>query len=637
MAEKSRADIFARRALLLAGGKLLLLAGLGGRLYSLQVSEGDRYRLMAEDNRVNLRLLPPSRGYIVDRYGEPLAVNTLNYQLNLVPDQAGDVEATLNALGRIIEIQPDDRKRILAKVKKNKRNRRGFLPVPIRQGLDWEQLSRIEVNSPEIPGVAIEEELGRRYPLGDITAHVVGYVGAVNETELTEDSDPALELPSYRIGKTGIEHKYEKALRGKVGTTEIEVNNLGQKIRELDDRRVEALPGHDIVMTLDVRLQKFIIDRLSDQHAAAAAVMEVETGDVLALVSTPGYDANLFPNGISVPDWEKIRDNPYKPQTNKALAGQYAPGSTFKMIVLLAALEAGYGSGFTSTCKGYIEFGDRKFHCWKRWGHGHVNMTRSIRQSCDIFYYELAQKLGIDRIASMARRLGLGERTGIDITGEYPGVIPTEAWKQATIGDYWRGGDTLVAAIGQGYVLATPLQLCQMAARIATGKAVTPHLTRDIFDEENVTARPVPEFEPLDLKESWLKLVRNAMNQVVNHDEGTARGSRLVDSAWTMAGKTGTSQVRRISEAERRSRVLKNEELEWLRRDHALFVAFAPYKDPRYALSVLVEHGGSGSAAAAPVARDIMLELERREQQLAANGRPSRLALGARAHGRGQG
>jgi penicillin-binding protein 2 len=382
-------------------------------------------------------------------------------------------------------------------------------------------------------------------------------------------------------------------------------------------------------MTLDVGLQQFIIDRLSDQHAAAAAVMEVETGDVLALVSTPGYDANLFPNGISVSDWEKIRDNPYKPQTNKAIAGQYAPGSTFKMVVLLAALEAGYGSGFTTTCKGYIEFGDRKFHCWKRWGHGHVNMTRSIRQSCDIFYYELAQKLGIDRIAIMARRLGLGERTGLDISGEYPGVIPDEAWKQATVGDYWRGGDTLVASIGQGYVLATPLQLCQMVARIATGKAVTPHLTRDVFEIDKVRARPSSEFEPLDIKEDWLKLVRNAMNQVVNHEEGTARGSALVASAWQMAGKTGTSQVRRITEAERRSGVLKNKDIDWLRRDHALFVAFAPYKNPRYAVSVLVEHGGSGSAAAAPVARDIVLELERREQQLAAGEWPSRLALGS--------
>ncbi|MDH5556333.1 MAG: penicillin-binding protein 2, partial [Alphaproteobacteria bacterium] len=301
MAEKSRVEVFTRRAALLAGAKLLLLGGLGGRLYSLQVLEGDRYRLMAEDNRVNLRLLAPSRGYIVDRYGEPLAVNTLNYQLNLRPDLAGDIEATLDALSRVVTISPDERQRVLRKIKKSKRK---FLPIPIRQELAWEEVSRIEVNSPDLPGIAIDPEQGRYYPQGDVTAHVVGYVGAVNENEMSKDNDPALELPSYRIGKTGIEDKYERALRGKVGTTEVEVNNLNREIRELKDRRIEAEPGHDIVMTLDVGLQRFIMDRLADQHAAAAAVMEVNTGDVLALVSTPGYDANLFPNGIAVPDWE---------------------------------------------------------------------------------------------------------------------------------------------------------------------------------------------------------------------------------------------------------------------------------------------------------------------------------------------
>ncbi|MCK5274986.1 MAG: penicillin-binding protein 2, partial [Alphaproteobacteria bacterium] len=270
MAEKSRANVFTRRAALLAGGKLLLLAGLGGRLYSLQVLEGDRYRLMAEDNRVNVRLLPPPRGYIVDRYGEPLAVNTLNYQLNLRPDLAGDIEATLDALSRVIVVSPEERKRVLRKIKKS---RRKFLPVTVRQELAWEEVSRIEVNSPDLPGIAIEPELGRFYPQGDVTAHVVGYVGAVNEDEMSKDSDSALELPSYRIGKTGIEDKFEKALRGKVGTKELVVNNLGREIEEVYDRRVEAEPGHDIVMTLDVGLQRFIMDRLADQHAAAVAVM----------------------------------------------------------------------------------------------------------------------------------------------------------------------------------------------------------------------------------------------------------------------------------------------------------------------------------------------------------------------------
>lgn len=624
MAEKSRSEVFNRRAALLAGGKLVLLAGLGGRLYSLQVLESDRYRMMAEDNRVNLRLLAPARGYIVDRYGQPLAVNTLNYQLNLVPDQTRDIEATLDALSRVIALSPDERQRVLDKVKKS---RRKFFPVMVRRELTWEEVSRIEVNSPDLPGIAIEKELSRYYPLGETTTHAVGYVGAVNETEMGEDSDPALELPSYRIGKTGIEIAYEKALRGKVGTTAVEVNNLNRVIQELVDRRVEANPGHDIVLTLDVGLQRFIMDRLADQNAAAAVVMEVNTGEVLALVSTPSYDPNLFTNGIGVADWENIRDNPYKPQTNKAIAGQYAPGSTFKMVVMLAALEAGFGAGFTTTCKGFIEFGDRRFHCWKRWGHGPVNITRSIRQSCDIFYYELSQKVGIERIAKMARRLGLGARTGIDVSGEYPGVIPDENWKMATTGDYWRGGDTLVAAIGQGYVLATPLQLAQMVARIATGRAVTPHLTRDIFDVDKVAARPDVEFEPLGLKKVSLKMVRHAMTQVVNHEEGTARGSWLVESAWKMAGKTGTSQVRRISKAERLTGVVKNKDLDWLRRDHGMFVAFAPVKAPRYAVSVLVEHGGSGSRAAAPVVRDIMLELERRELQLAAGEWPARLTL----------
>jgi penicillin-binding protein 2 len=628
MAEKSRAQVFNRRAAMLAGGKLLLLGGLTAKLYSLQVLQSDRYRLMAEDNRVNIRLLPPSRGYIVDRYGVPLAVNTLNYQLQLVPEQAGDIEATLDTLAQLIEISPEERKKVLRNIRKS---RRRFLPVPIRDELSWEEVSQIEVNSPDLPGIGIEPEQGRYYPLGTATAHVVGYVGAVNESELGEDSDPALELPSYRIGKTGIENNYEKSLRGKVGTKEIVVNNLGREIREIPDRRVEPLPGQDIVLTLDVGLQQFIIDRLSDQHAAAAAVMNAETGEVLALVSTPGYDANLFPNGISVPDWEKIRDNPYRPQTNKAITGQYAPGSTFKLASMLAALEHGLG-GFTTTCRGYIQLGERRFHCWKRWGHGPVNITRSIRQSCDVYYYELSQKLGIDRIAEMARRLGLGDRTGIDIPGEYPGVIPDEAWKMATIGDHWRGGDTLVAAIGQGYVLSTPIQLAQMAARIATGKAVTPYLTRDVFDGEKVSARPDSAFEPLNIGGTSLKMARHAMAQVVNHEEGTARGSRLTDSQWEMAGKTGTSQVRRITLAERQRGVLKNEDLEWLRRDHAVFIAFAPVKSPRYAVSVLVEHGGGGSHTAAPVARDIMLELERREQQLAAGEWPGRVALGGHRH-----
>jgi penicillin-binding protein 2 len=623
--ERSRAEVFGRRAALLAGGKFVILSALGVRLYSLQVLEAQRYRDMAEDNRVNFRLLEPPRGYIVDRYGSPLAVNVQSYRLEIVPEQTRDVAATLDTLARLIEISPKEREQILTAAKKS---RRIFLPVTVKEDVTWEQVSRVEVNAPDLPGVEIRAHETRLYPHGHASAHVIGYVGAVNEDDLNTDDDPLLELPSTRIGKFGVERQYELALRGRAGRKEIEVNALGREIREFPERRIEAESGHDIVTTIDIALQRFIIDRLADQHAAAVAVMDVNNGDVLALVSTPTYDANLFPKGISPGAWHDLVNNRYKPLTNKAVDGQYAPGSTFKLVLMMAALEAGIGPGFTTHCSGFIELGERKFHCWKRWGHGTLNMLGSIRESCDIYYYALSQKLGIGRIAEMARRLGLGSPTGVDLGGERQGNIPDADWKQAVVGDYWRPGDTLVAGIGQGYVEATPLQLAMMTARIANdGKAVTPRLTRDLFVADKVSVRPDEVFPPIGVKDYTLIMVKKAMQQVVNHEKGTARGSRLVDSAWTMSGKTGTSQVRRITKAERRNRVLKNEELEWLMRDHALFVAFAPFKNPRYAVAVVVEHGGSGSRAAGPVTRDIMLELEKREQQLVAGELPPQASL----------
>lgn len=633
--DKSRAEVFTRRAALMAGGQFALIVGLGGRLYSLQVHDAERYRGMAEDNRINLRLIEPARGYIVDRYGTPLAVNVPSYQLQVVPEQAKDLELTLDRLGRLIAVRDEDRERILREARKKRLQRRSFLPIAVRQDLSWEEVSRIEVNAPDLPGIDIKPGETRFYPYRDATAHVIGYVGAVTEDDILEDDDPLLELPSFRIGKNGLEENYDLTLRGKAGRKEIEVNALGREIQEFKDRRVEADPGHDIVLTLDIGLQRFIIDRLADQRAAAVAVMEVNGGDVLALVSTPGFDPNLFPPGISPTEWHELITNSYAPLNNKALSGQYAPGSTFKLAVALAALEAGIGPSFTTHCAQYIQYGDRRFHCWKKWGHGTLDMMGGIRESCDIYFYELAIKVGMDRIAAMAERLGLGRATGIDIAGERAGVVPTPDWKRAVIGQPWTGGETLVAGIGQGYVLSTPVQLAVMTARLATGRAVTPHLTRDLFDGDSVSARPPPDFASLEINEAWLKHVREAMNQVVNHDKGTARGSRLHKSAWKMAGKTGTSQVRRISKEERETGVIKNEELEWLKRDHALFVAFAPVDSPRYAVSVIVEHGGSGSGAAAPVARDIFLELERRELQLAAGEWPAQFARSDDGGGRG--
>ena len=624
--EKSRAQVFNRRAILLGAGQLAIFTGLGARLYSLQVLEAAQYRDMAEDNRVKLKLLEPTRGYLVDRYGASLAINIQSFRVDIVPEDARDLTATLDVLSRILEITDEDRERLLREAKK--RRHRRFLPLTVRQDLSWAEVSRIEVNVPDLPGVSIEPSQSRFFPYGGAAAHVLGHVGAVTESELRDDDDPILDLPSLRIGKIGIERQYDLALRGKVGTTELEVNALGRVKQELKNRRREAEPGHDIVLTLDIELQRFIVERLADQNAAAVAVMEVNTGDVLALVSTPGFDPNAFSEGISADLWHELVNNPYAPLTNKAIAGQYAPGSTFKIAVMLAALESGIGSGFTTHCSGYIEYGDRRFHCWKKWGHGTLNMTGAIRESCDVYFYGLSRKLGMDKIAAMARRLGLGEDTGIDIVGERSGLIPTPDWKQATLGQRWSGGETLVAGIGQGYVLATPLQLAVMVARLANGGfAVTPRLTRDLFEGAEVSARPDDAFASIGLKERSLKLVRHAMDQVVNHEKGTARGSRLVDSAMTMAGKTGTSQVRRISRAERLRGVFKNKDLPWRRRDHALFVAYAPVDEPRYAVAVIVEHGGGGSRVAAPVARDIMQELERHELQVAEGGAPTRLAV----------
>lgn len=628
--DKSRADIFSRRAAIIGGGQLAVLLGLSGRLYTLQVTEAERYRFMAEDNRINLRLLEPTRGYLVDRYGAPLAVNIQSYRVEIVPEQVRSLKETLDALGQVIEVTAEHRKRVFRDAKKA---RRTFFPLTVRQDLSWEEVSRIMVNAPDLPGVDIVEGQTRKYPFGNSTAHIIGYVRAVDEDEIDDDSDPLLQMPSFRIGKSGIERQYELALRGKAGRKEMEVNALGREIQEFEERRVEASPGHDIVLTIDIELQRFIIDRLADQNAAAVAVMAVDTGEVLALVSTPSFDPNLFPNGIGPTDWKKINENPYKPLNNKAITGQYAPGSTFKLAVMMAALETGIKTDFTAHCSGYITYGDRRFHCWKRRGHGTVNMMGSIRESCDIYYYELAMKVGMDKIADMATRLGLGAHTGIDLPGERQGVVPTPDWKRAVLGQPWAGGETLVNAIGQGFVLTTPLQLAVMSARLATGRAVIPHLTRDLFDGEAVANRSVPEFPRLDIDERWLKLARKAMDQVVNHEKGTARGSRLRPSKWTMAGKTGTSQVRRISKEERETGVIKNKDLDWLQRDHAVFISFAPVDTPRYAVAVLVEHGGGGSRAAAPVARDIMLQLEAREARLAAGEWPANKAPAATSGG----
>ena len=470
--DQLRYKSFTRRGLLLGGGQALLVSALAGRMYYLQVVESDRYRTLAEDNRINLRLLAPPRGRILDRFGVPLAVNVQNYRVVLVREQIPDLDATLTALSQVIELTDLDRDRVLHEAK----TKRAFVPIQVRGHLTWEQVSQIEVNAPDLPGVSIEVGDTRFYPAGEAITQALGYVAAVSEEELT--GDPLLELPDFRIGKHGIEREHDLALRGAAGTSQVEVNAVGRIIRELPSRRQDAVPGREAILTIDAGLQRFTHGLLAKEKSASAVVLGIEKGEVLALASAPSFDANDFSLGISSAQWSKLINDPLSPLTNKATAGLYSPGSTFKMIVALAALEAGIKTSEMAFCTGMLKLGNAKFHCWKRPGHGWLDMRGGIKQSCDIYFYELSKQVGIERMADMAARFGIGIETGIDLPGERAGVMPTKAWKEANIGEPWQLGESLVAAIGQGFILATPLQLAVMSARIASGKAVVPRLTR---------------------------------------------------------------------------------------------------------------------------------------------------------------
>ncbi|PHS78660.1 MAG: penicillin-binding protein 2 [Rhodospirillaceae bacterium] len=602
--DTERHKFFSRRALMLGAGQGALMCALVGRMYFLQVVEAERYKTLADENRINFRLLAPPRGKIVDRKGQPMADNQQNYRVVIIPEQAGDVDRTLNMLSLIVPLSAGERRRISREVKR----KRAFVPITVRENLDWSDVARIEVNTPDLPGIFIDVGQSRHYTFGPQTAHVLGYVASVSEKELT--GDPLLELPGFRIGKAGVERIYDLALRGAGGSSQVEVNALGRVIRELNRR--EGQPGAEVRLTIDLQLQRFVTERLGDQ-SAAVVVVDVHTGEVLSLVSTPSFDPNAFNTGLSQAEWESLVSNPKAPLTNKAIAGQYAPGSTFKMVVALAALEKGVINADSHVfCNGKVKLGNATFHCWKRGGHGSVDLKKALEQSCDVYFYEVARRTGIERIAAMARRLGLGSRLGIDLPGEKSGLIPSNEWKKGAIGTPWQLGETLIAGIGQGYILTTPLQLAVMTARLANGgHEITPRLTKDKITKDSITPFAKAEQNSIGLIPEHLKLVLEGMIQVVNSPTGTAFRSRIKDDTQRMAGKTGTVQVRRITKAERETRVFKNSELPWKERDHALFVGFAPYDNPRFAVSVVVEHGGGGSSTAAPIARDILEEVQR--------------------------
>ncbi len=602
--DRDREKLFGRRVAMLAGGKLLLLSALVGRMYYLQVVESERYKTLADENRISLRLLPPPRGRIVDRFGVPMAVNRKNYQVVVVPADTGDVEATLDRLGKIIPIGENERRRIRREV----RRKRWFVPVTVRANLNWREVARIEVNAPDLPGVMIDVGQIRYYPHGEETAPVLGYVAAVSEGETT--ADPMLQLPGFRIGKAGVEKTYDLVLRGSGGSSQVEVNALGRVIKEL--RRREGQPGAEIKLTVDLKLQRLVSERLKDK-SAAMVVLDVHSGAVLAMASTPSFDPNAFNKGLSAEQWKVLSSNPRAPLINKAIGGQYPPGSTLKMAVALAGLAKGSITPASKFfCSGFLKLGNTKFHCWKKGGHGTLDLEGGIVQSCDVYFYELAKRVGIERIAAMAHRLGLGYLSGLDLPGERQGLVPSREWKLAEVGIPWQMGETLLIGIGQGYVLATPLQLAVMTAQLANGgNKVVPHLTQDMVTPDGVVPRPPREPSSLGISPAHLKIIHRALAGAVNSPLGTGYRSRIGEAGYEMGGKTGTVQVKRISKAEREHGVRKNNELPWAQRDHAMFVGFAPVEAPRYAVTVVVEHGGVGASVAAPIGRDILLAAQR--------------------------
>ena len=592
--DNDKGKVLIRRSLIMALIKFLLLMVIIARLYYLQVYQADRYKTLADENRISTRLLVPPRGIIFDRNGVTIASNQQNFQALIVAEQAPNVQETLDAFKKIMPLSEAEEERIKKDLKRN----RSFVPIKIRDNLSWEEVSRIQLNAPDLPGIVIDEGLTRYYPFGAGMAHILGYVSSVSDKDVKDD--PLLEVPGFKIGKSGIEKYLEKALRGESGNLKLEVNAYGRIMKEIE--RVDGIPGKDVQLTIDSRLQQKAFE-LFGEESGAAVLLDVHTGEILAFVSAPSFDPNMMTQGLSTEDWNALLHNERNPLTDKAISGQYSPGSTFKMIVALAALEAGVIKPETRTyCAGKMFLGNHAFQCWKKEGHGHLNVVEALQHSCDIFFYETAQKLGIEKIADMARRFGLGSKINIGLENEKAGLIPDKEWKLRRFGEPWQQGESLISGIGQGYILTTPLQLATMTARLVNGGYEIKPTFLKVSDGEK------SKIKKIDVSPANLELIKEGMYAVVNKPGGTAWRSQFDYHGQRMGGKTGTTQVRRITMKERREGIKKESELPWRLRNHALFVGYAPHDNPKYAVAVLVEHGGGGSSVAAPLAGKILRE-----------------------------
>ncbi|GBQ24400.1 cell division transpeptidase FtsI [Gluconacetobacter sacchari DSM 12717] len=590
--------VFTRRALVVLGAQMAAFGLLGHRLYGLQVLEGDHFARMAENNRVSRRLIAPPRGRVVDRFGIAVASNKVNWRALLLPEETSDIPGTLDRFSALVPIEARDRARIEREV----RHKRRFIPVLLHDFLSWDDMARIELNAPSLPGVLIDVGTTRNYPFGPLMAHVVGYVAPPGDKDVAQDQTMA--LPGMRVGRAGIEQTQDGLLRGQVGAVEVEVNAVGRLMSELS--RDEGQPGDEITLTVDSGLQQAVLGRIGDQ-SASAVVMDCRNGEVLAMVSNPSFDPSLFDSGVSQAQWQEWTSDPRTPLINKAVAGVYPPGSTFKPAVAMAALKAGTLSPTDRIfCPGYLDVGGTRFHCWSRYGHGSITLREGLKYSCDVFFYEVARRTGMDAIAAASHSFGLGTNLDIELPHTRAGLIPTPEWRRAH-GQHWNGGDTIVSGIGQGFVQVTPLQLATYVSRIASGRAVQPHLVRSVSGRL-ADGTDSAHWPALDMPEPFLAQLRAGMYAVVNEERGSAPKARLDIPGVQMAGKTGSAQVRHVSRALRESGHFDSSALPWEYRPHALFICFAPYDAPRYAAAVVVEHGNAGAAVAAPLARDIMTD-----------------------------
>jgi penicillin-binding protein 2 len=620
-----KSKLINRRMFLLTAAKAVIMVGLVGRLISLQINQATKYKSLSEKNRFREWKLAPERGIIKDFFDQELASNEPLYQAHLVPENTKNLNNLFVRLKGILNIT--DKK--ISYIKKKIRKQKPWEPVILADNLNWSEFSRLNLFLHELNGVEPIVSIARTYP-DNSSAHILGYVSQISAKDLkTKKYLKDLSVPGMTIGKTGLERKLDEKIIGKVGFKRYEVNAFGKRIKEIQIN--EGIAGENFKTTLDYEVQKYTNQLLEDK-AAAVCVMDVYNGDIVSLVSSPSFQPNAFVHGLDKKYWNSLINNGKKPLTNKVMSGLYPPGSTIKTLVALSALENGIIKPSDSfRCKGKIELHGEKFHCWEKKGHGIVNLRKGIQRSCDVYFYEVARKLGVDRLSVTAKKFGLGKEVLSDFKEEKLGVVPNTKWKKKFIGQNWYIGETLHSGIGQGYFLSTPIQLCLMTAQIANGGfEIKPRI---IFDKKDNNLRDYIKFKnknsdqelpfdiavknfnlkPLFKNQENIRLIQDAMYASSNEPGGTSYRHRFENPKFTFAGKTGSSQIKRFTEAQRQAEV-KQIDLNYKDRDHALFIAFAPYNDPKYAISVVIEHGGSGGKAAAPIAKKIIKKVLERDE-----------------------